>query len=442
MGVDPIKSEFRPSYEKPTQHTSGWSSWFGDYSYYTNKIKGQIPDSFIGQSGKKTPGFPGKVRSFFTSLMEKTGLSSWISSCNFSPGSIAAGMMGLIAAGLSFCRGKQMLSWFGKLTKCSEHASVKPKVELKPKDPIKQPVSPLVAEKPVKSPEIIITPPPKNPIELTSPKPDNIIPPQPKKNIIPAEQPVSPPLKPTPPNNVISPKPVKRVIIKEKPVKTHVPALTPKEIERQAIAQSRKYNKYHEIDFDEKILPGYRDAGRLVEWHVSGKPVDPDRMNREIICVRDLKHDPHLRNEINRIEEYFDWHPSMSEPEKIRYLNEQIDQKMWNYRELDDLPPQFGTGKEVSLGEFLKEEVGVCRHRALFMKVLADHLGLKAKLVRGWYGSLDGGPHVWNIFKLQNGKKYLVDPMHRKILPMHDPHVTLNYNAGFKGINMRTGEAL
>jgi hypothetical protein len=49
---------------------------------------------------------------------------------------------------------------------------------------------------------------------------------------------------------------------------------------------------------------------------------------------------------------------------------------------------------------------GVCRHRAILFKRLADECGIPCRLVRG----RTRGGHVWNIVKI-DGKMYLVDVM-------------------------------
>ena len=59
----------------------------------------------------------------------------------------------------------------------------------------------------------------------------------------------------------------------------------------------------------------------------------------------------------------------------------------------------------------LSESVGsgVCRHRALLFKVLADEAGLDVALVRGNLRSTGG--HTWNELRLNDGTKRIVDCM-------------------------------
>eukprot|EP00741_Cyanophora_paradoxa_P000655 tig00000430_g631.t1 len=56
---------------------------------------------------------------------------------------------------------------------------------------------------------------------------------------------------------------------------------------------------------------------------------------------------------------------------------------------------------------------GVCRHRALLFKYVADRIGLPCRLVRGHMNAerdLASGAHVWNVVLIA-GKHYLCDVM-------------------------------
>jgi hypothetical protein len=71
----------------------------------------------------------------------------------------------------------------------------------------------------------------------------------------------------------------------------------------------------------------------------------------------------------------------------------------------------------VSLGQIIKTD-GVCRHRALLFKYLADASDglVRARLIRGNYGSIDqsggvGGEHSWNVCQIGD-EHCLVDVMH------------------------------
>jgi hypothetical protein len=54
-------------------------------------------------------------------------------------------------------------------------------------------------------------------------------------------------------------------------------------------------------------------------------------------------------------------------------------------------------------------EIGVCRHKALLLKILCDAVGLKCALITGYSTA---GRHQWNIVSLDSGD-YLIDPTSR-----------------------------
>lgn len=59
---------------------------------------------------------------------------------------------------------------------------------------------------------------------------------------------------------------------------------------------------------------------------------------------------------------------------------------------------------------------GVCRHRSLLFKVLADEAGLNVALVRGNYSSGRATVgHAWNELHLGDGKRVLIDAMQRHV---------------------------
>ena len=62
---------------------------------------------------------------------------------------------------------------------------------------------------------------------------------------------------------------------------------------------------------------------------------------------------------------------------------------------------------------------GVCRHRALLFKLLADEAGLDVALVRGNYGDASRvGGHAWNELYLPDGRRFIIDTMQRRIVPL------------------------
>lgn len=68
-----------------------------------------------------------------------------------------------------------------------------------------------------------------------------------------------------------------------------------------------------------------------------------------------------------------------------------------------------GNTKPLRIGDLRH---GVCRHRGILFKYLADRCGIPSRLIRGDYvKNGDRGGHVWNVVKL-NGKFFIVDVMH------------------------------
>ena len=87
----------------------------------------------------------------------------------------------------------------------------------------------------------------------------------------------------------------------------------------------------------------------------------------------------------------------------------------------------------VLIGDWVEQaQAGVCRHRALLFKILADEAGLDVALVRGNYaGSQVPGGHGWNEVSLGDGRRVIVDVMHDgarpKCLEVTAPEVIEHY---------------
>jgi hypothetical protein len=90
--------------------------------------------------------------------------------------------------------------------------------------------------------------------------------------------------------------------------------------------------------------------------------------------------------------------------------------------------------KPLLLGDWVDQcQAGVCRHRALLFKVLADEAGLRAALVRGNFApnGPPGAEHAWNELEQEDGRRRLVDVMHhggQATFPaLSDPEVVKHY---------------
>lgn len=82
-------------------------------------------------------------------------------------------------------------------------------------------------------------------------------------------------------------------------------------------------------------------------------------------------------------------------------------------------------GKVIPLGHFINSKMGVCRHRALLLKLTLDEMGIESSLVRGSQYADDGrylGRHVWVEIDLRTNKgdKIYLDPMQNKYEYFYD----------------------
>lgn len=183
------------------------------------------------------------------------------------------------------------------------------------------------------------------------------------------------------------------------------------------------YSHQHTIAEDVFIPDGFLDGGRGMQVDEFGFAVS----GREIIKV-----DRRIDRELNR-------HLAWAASDELSQLNT-VDRATRIARYIDRLyTPAEGRGVCVPLSEilvrrFASREVligdisdfcsaGVCRHRSVLFKLMADEAKIKAKLVRGNYGTAEeSGGHAWNEVTLDDGTTAIVDVMN----PQPDfyfPHV-------------------
>jgi hypothetical protein len=157
------------------------------------------------------------------------------------------------------------------------------------------------------------------------------------------------------------------------------------------------------------IPDGYIDGGR-------GMRLDATRhatWDREILCVdrarnaaladalsfaralRDLPPFERVERIAARI------HQQITPPGEMRCVGRSTEQLETEYK-----------NRPILIGDRVDQaEAGVCRHRALLFKLLADEAGLGVALVRGNYGSRGqpGMAHAWNELVLGDGRRVLLD---------------------------------
>lgn len=193
------------------------------------------------------------------------------------------------------------------------------------------------------------------------------------------------------------------------------------------------FNKQHYLGPDVRIPDGYIDGGRGMRVDVAGHAAS----GREILTVDRLR-DKELSSDLAfaRSAQL----RSLPELDRIQRIAALIDQQTTPPAGLrlvgkttEQLEEEF-SNKPVLIGDWVDQcQAGVCRHRALLFKILADEAGLKAALVRGNYARRGGPPgaHAWNEVYLSTGQRVLVDVMHHggkpEFPPVNDPNVVRHY---------------
>jgi hypothetical protein len=174
------------------------------------------------------------------------------------------------------------------------------------------------------------------------------------------------------------------------------------------------FHKQHLVGFGVTIPDGYIDGGRRMRFDAQGLA----ESGREILVV-DRAHDAELADDLA-----FARSPelrALPPLERIQRLAARIDRETtppgggrWVAPTVEQLEKEFAN-KPVLLGNWMEQcDAGVCRHRGLLFKLLADEAGLEVALVRGNYAhnGPPGVPHVWNEVLLPDGRRIVVDVMH------------------------------
>ena len=156
------------------------------------------------------------------------------------------------------------------------------------------------------------------------------------------------------------------------------------------------------------IPDGYVDGGHSMHLNAA----DHATSGREILIV-DRPLDLELEKEIAHAKSLANLEPL----ERAHQLSLYVDQLLTppgGRKALGDTVNEFQSEFEnqpVCIGDVVDQcHAGVCRHRSLLYKVLADEAGLKTALVRGnYFHSGKGDPHAWNELLLDDGRRFLVD---------------------------------
>lgn len=181
--------------------------------------------------------------------------------------------------------------------------------------------------------------------------------------------------------------------------------------------------RYHRENFmaeDKKLAYGFYDAGSNAKFSLIG---NFQSNNREVITLEAPDMDPTLE-QTRKLFRSID-NPNASIEERTRKLTEFVantftgrDQRdVWiRMKELVDGDP---TGLKIKLGEFIEMKSGVCRHRTMLMKFLADDVGLPMAMLRGkidYNNSL--GRHAWNHVTTEDGRVLIADASFNRVVGM------------------------
>lgn len=171
------------------------------------------------------------------------------------------------------------------------------------------------------------------------------------------------------------------------------------------------FHQRHYVGPGMGIPDGYVDGGRAMmidaqHRATSGREILRVDRSRDVELARDLAfaRSPALR--------------ALPTLERIRRIAARIDEETtppggpaWVESTTNQLEDEF-RNQPILLGDWVDQgRSGVCRHRSLLFKILADEAGLEAALVRGNYADRGptGVPHAWNEVVLDDGRRVLVD---------------------------------
>ncbi|QDT45860.1 hypothetical protein Pan241w_59880 [Gimesia alba] len=192
------------------------------------------------------------------------------------------------------------------------------------------------------------------------------------------------------------------------------PTLTP-----QAKPATVAYHSRHYVAPKLKIIDGYVDGGRGMQLNDQGQA----RSRRELLIV-DRSRDASLRKHLEFAKS--DEIKSLEPVKRAFRLAKYIDQSMtlekdnrYTMAAVVLLTKEYAN-EGVLIGDVTRIcGAGVCRHRALLFKILADEAGLDVALVRGNFGDAERREgHAWNELHLKDGRRFVVDVMHRRMIPI------------------------
>lgn len=183
---------------------------------------------------------------------------------------------------------------------------------------------------------------------------------------------------------------------------------------KQGIEQSNKLAK-ELITENEHLINGYRYCGANASFDNLGKNVSRFRNGNQEIVVIDRTLDATLEKTITAFKNRING-KTLTEEQKINELMKFVDEVFSVSKSGEETSKYVANMMkeqqvEVLLGDIINSGAGMCRHRALLTKVLADEMNIKCRLVQGYYS---GGGHAWNEI-ITKSDTYLFDAMHGNI---------------------------
>jgi Ethylene-responsive protein kinase Le-CTR1 len=171
------------------------------------------------------------------------------------------------------------------------------------------------------------------------------------------------------------------------------------------------YHQRHYVGPGLKIPDGYLDGGRRMAVDANHRATSDREIlqverSRDVELARDLAfarsreiQDLPILERIQRIAARIDKETTPpGGPACILRTAEQLEQEFRN--------------QSILIGDWIDQgQAGVCRHRSLLFKILADEAGLNVSLVRGNYVEQGSPsiPHAWNEVFLGDGRRVLID---------------------------------
>lgn len=193
------------------------------------------------------------------------------------------------------------------------------------------------------------------------------------------------------------------------------------------------YHRRHNVGPGTRIPDGFLDGGRQMLIDTAGRAASA----REILVV-DRTRDAELAADLAfaRSSELRALAPLARAERIAAHIHERTTPPggtRWVFPTAERLQVEYAN-KLLLIGDWVDQcQAGVCRHRALLFKLLADEAGLRSALVRGIFAPQGppGFAHAWNEIELADGGRLLVDVMRHggeaEFPAVTDPQVVERY---------------